>query len=242
VEALRGVELDVAQGKFVALVGPSGCGKSTLLHIAAGLVEPDQGTVTVAGTPARAGRPDTAIMLQRPVMLPWRTIIANILLPIEIYGLDRREAMQRAAGLLHVVGLDGCEDKYPWELSGGMSQRASLVQSLVSNPAILLMDEPFSAVDEFTRERLNGELAKLHDELGRTTVFVTHNIFEAVFLADVVVAMRSRPGSIIDLVPIELPRPRTLELLKDNRELSDYAAHIRQILSAATEGSDTDGH
>jgi NitT/TauT family transport system ATP-binding protein len=229
VEALRAVDLQVRECEFVALVGPSGCGKSTLLHIVAGLVEHEVGTVDVAGTPAKAGRKDTGIMLQKPVLFPWRTVLDNVLLPVEILKLDRDKAKVRARELLETVGLGGFEDKYPWELSGGMRQRASLVQALVSDPKLLLMDEPFSAVDEFTRERLNCEVANLHETLGRTTLYVTHNILEAVFLADRVVAMKPRPGEVVEVIDIDLPRPRTLDLLDDERTQA-YVAQVRRAL------------
>jgi NitT/TauT family transport system ATP-binding protein len=234
VHAVRDVDLHVRKGEFVALVGPSGCGKSTILHIVAGLVPYETGEVRIAGSPASAGRSDTGIMLQKPVLFPWRTVMANVLLPVEILGLDRGQARSRARSLLATVGLGGFEDKYPWELSGGMRQRASLVQALVSDPEILFMDEPFSAVDEFTRERLNGEVASLHESLGRTTLYVTHNIHEAVFLSDRVVAMKPRPGEVLDVMDIDLPRPRRLEQLNDDHT-AHLVARVRATLAASTE-------
>jgi NitT/TauT family transport system ATP-binding protein len=232
VHALRDVNLQIRKGEFVALVGPSGCGKSTLLHIAAGLLPYDTGTVRLAGTDARAGRSDTGIMLQKPVLFPWRTVMANVMLPVQVLGLDRDAARRRAGELLDTVGLADFEDKYPWELSGGMRQRASLVQALVADSPILLMDEPFSAVDEFTRERLHCELAGLHETLGRTTLYVTHNIHEAVFLSDRVVAMRPRPGHIIDVIDIDLPRPRTLAQLDDSRT-TELVSAVRGALATS---------
>jgi NitT/TauT family transport system ATP-binding protein len=229
-QALRGVDLDIRPGEFVSLVGPSGCGKSTLLHTVAGLTGFDAGEVTVAGSAARAGRPDTGIMLQKPVLLPWRTVLDNVMLPVEVLRLDRAAARERARGLLQTVALGGFESKYPWELSGGMQQRASLVQALVADPPILLMDEPFSAVDEFTRERLHGELVHLHESLGRTTLYVTHNMHEAVFLSDRVVAMKSHPGEIVDVVDIDLPRPRELSL-QDHPRTAELVAGVRAVLS-----------
>jgi NitT/TauT family transport system ATP-binding protein len=230
VEALRNASFTVGRGEFVALVGPSGCGKSTLLHMAAGLVEHDTGELLVAGTPARAGRPDTAIMLQRPVLFPWRTVLRNVLLPAEVLNLDRESARRRALELLDLVDLREFADKYPWELSGGMRQRVSLVQTLVTDPQILLMDEPFSAVDEFTRERLNRELADLHDRLGRTTLFVTHNVHEAVFLSDRVVAMKPRPGEVVEIIDVNLTRPRTAAML-EGEPMAKLSSRVRHALA-----------
>jgi NitT/TauT family transport system ATP-binding protein len=230
VVALRNATFTVRRGEFVALVGPSGCGKSTLLHIAAGLIEGSAGEVLVSGTPPESGRRDVGIMLQKPVLFPWRTVLKNVLLPTEILKLDKEESRRRALDLLKTVGLEGFEDKYPWELSGGMRQRVSLVQGLVSDAAILFMDEPFSAVDEFTRERLNGELAGLHESLGRTTLYVTHNIQEAVFLSDRIVTMKPRPGEVLEIIDVDLPRPRRLEMLNDDHT-ARLVARVRQALS-----------
>jgi NitT/TauT family transport system ATP-binding protein len=215
VEAVRSASFEVTRGEFVSLVGPSGCGKSTILHIVAGLLPFDAGTVHVAGGPAHAGRRDVGIMLQRPVLLPWRTVLDNVLLPAEIFKLGSGEARRHALELIELVGLQGFEDKHPWELSGGMQQRVSLARTLVFEPEILLMDEPFAALDEFTRERLNSELAKLHETLGRSVVYVTHNIQEAVFLSDRVVVMKPRPGEVLDIVDVPLPRPRRIEMIAE---------------------------
>lgn len=213
VEALRDVDLDIAPGEFVSFLGPSGCGKSTLLHMVAGLLEPSRGRIDVRGTPAAAGRADMATMLQTPVLFPWRTVMQNVLLPVEILEMDRDAARRRADELLALTHLTEFADKHVWELSGGMKQRVSLARALVTDPSLLLMDEPFSALDEFTRERLNVELARLHDQLGRTTLFVTHNIAEAVFLSDRIVCMRPRPGEVIDVVDVPIPRPRERALV-----------------------------
>jgi NitT/TauT family transport system ATP-binding protein len=213
VEAVRDVSFDVRRGDVVSLVGPSGCGKSTVLKMTAGLIEFDSGTIDVAGRRAEAGRRDCGIMLQSPVLLPWRTVWENVLLPADIMGLDRAETEQRAKGLFELVGLQGFEKARAWELSGGMQQRASLARLLVFEPEILLMDEPFSALDEFTRERLDAELARLQTRLQRTIVYVTHNIAEAVMLSDMVVVMTPRPGRVVDRVEIDLPRPRTREIM-----------------------------
>jgi NitT/TauT family transport system ATP-binding protein len=232
VEAVRDASFEVRDGEFVALVGPSGCGKSTILHIVAGLIERTTGSVRVAGGAARSGRRDVGIMLQRPTLLPWRTVLQNVVLPTEIFGVGRAEAERRARELLALVGLEGFEDKHPWELSGGMQQRASLARVLVFEPRILLMDEPFAALDEFTRERLNGELAQLHETLGRSILYVTHNIQEAVFLSDRVVVMKPHPGEVLDVVDVDLPRPRAIEMLLEPRT-AGLVAEIRQMLFRA---------
>jgi NitT/TauT family transport system ATP-binding protein len=213
VDAIRDVSFDVPRGDVVSMVGPSGCGKSTVLKMMAGLISLDSGTIEVAGRAAEAGRHDCGIMLQSSVLLPWRTVWQNVLLPAEIMGLDREAAEQRARELFELVGLHGFEHNRVWELSGGMQQRASLARLLVFEPEILLMDEPFSALDEFTRERLDAELASLQARLHRTIVYVTHNIAEAVMLSDTVIVMTPRPGQVVDLVPITLPRPRTPEVM-----------------------------
>jgi NitT/TauT family transport system ATP-binding protein len=229
VEAVRNASFDVEEGEFVALVGPSGCGKSTILQICAGLVPPTRGTVEVGGVEAQPGRRDVGIMFQAPVLLPWRSVLSNVLLPTEIYKMDRDGARGRAGELLNLVGLSGFEDKHPWELSGGMQQRASLARVLVSDPDILLMDEPFSALDEFTRERLNLELARIHESLGRTVLYVTHNIEESVFLSDRVVVMKPHPGEILEIVETGLRRPRRLEVLQEPATV-DLVIRIRQML------------
>ncbi|MGW0040046.1 ABC transporter ATP-binding protein [Gordonia sp. NPDC003376] len=209
--ALRDIDLRIDQGEFVSFLGPSGCGKSTLLHMIAGLVEPTTGVVDVFGSPAAPGRSDSAIMLQTPVLFPWRTVLKNVLLPIELLGLDRDQGLARAHELLAITHLEDFANKRVWELSGGMRQRVSLARALVADPQLLLMDEPFSALDEFTKERLNIELRRLHESLGRTTLFVTHNISEAVFLSDRIVLMRPRPGEIIDVIDVPLPAARRPE-------------------------------
>jgi NitT/TauT family transport system ATP-binding protein len=223
VDAVHDVSFNVPAGHVVSLVGPSGCGKSTVLKMMAGLVSSEKGSITVAGgaptagvperagRPAAAGRPDCGIMLQAPVLLPWRTVWENVTLPVEILRLDTAESHARARELLEFVGLSEFVTKYPWELSGGMQQRASLARLLVYDPQILLMDEPFAALDEFNRERLDLELLRLQERLHRTIVYVTHNIAEAVMLSDAVVVMTPRPGKVVDVVRVDLPRPRSFE-------------------------------
>ncbi|MCU1442835.1 MAG: transporter related [Cryobacterium sp.] len=238
VEAIRDASFNVAPGEFVSLVGPSGCGKSTLLHIVAGLLRHTNGTVSVNGEPPAANRRDVAIMLQRPVLMPWRTVLQNVLLPTEIYRQNKVQALSRAHELLEMVGLEKFASKYPWELSGGMQQRVSLVRTLVTEPQILLMDEPFAALDEFTRERLNAELAVLHEQLGRTCLYVTHHISEAVFLSDKVVVLKARPGEVLDIVNIGIERPRRIEAFTDPRA-TELVTKIRNMLGFADdEGTD----
>ena len=229
VEALRDVSVAVERGEFVSLVGASGCGKSTMLKIVAGLVPFETGAVEVLGRPASAGRREVGLMMQSAVLLPWRTVLANVLLPIEVHGEDGKRATSRAREILDMTGLRGFEDKYPWELSGGMQQRVSLSRLLVMEPELLLMDEPFAALDEFTRERLNLEIAGIHERIGSSTLYVTHNIPEAVFLSDRVVVMTSRPGRILDVVTVPLPRPRSAAMLVSH-EVTSVVQEIRTLL------------
>jgi NitT/TauT family transport system ATP-binding protein len=209
-EALDGVSLAVERGEFVSLIGPSGCGKSTLLRIVGDLVAPSSGTVAVNGKSAREARlgREYGIVFQAPVLYDWRTVEANVRLPLEVMGVPREERAARARALLRLVGLEGFRAHYPWQLSGGMQQRVSIARALVTNPAILLMDEPFGALDEMTRERLNGELLAACAETGATVLFVTHSIAEAVFLSTRVVVLSPRPGRIARIVDVDLPVPR----------------------------------
>jgi NitT/TauT family transport system ATP-binding protein len=210
-EALRDVSLTVEQGEFVSLIGPSGCGKSTLLRIVGDLVPPSAGTITVNGKSPHQARLDRdyGIVFQAPVLYDWRTVEANVRLPLEVAGRARDERDQRVRALLRLVGLDGFRGHYPWQLSGGMQQRVAIARALVTNPAILLMDEPFGALDEMTRERLNGELLNVCRETGATVLFVTHSIGEAVFLSTRVVVLTPRPGRVERVVDVDLPRPRS---------------------------------
>jgi NitT/TauT family transport system ATP-binding protein len=234
IDAVRDVSLRAGAGQVISMVGPSGCGKSTVLKMVAGLIPADQGRMEVFGEPAGAGRRDCGIMLQSPVLLPWRTVLDNVLLPIEIFRLDRRAARERASALLQLVGLSGFESQHPWELSGGMQQRVSLARLLVFEPKILLLDEPFAALDEFTRERLNFEVLDIHERLSPAVVYITHNILEAVITSDVVFVMTPRPGRIVDAVEIELPRPRTRAMIESSEALR-YVARIRHALDVGGE-------
>jgi NitT/TauT family transport system ATP-binding protein len=209
-EALRAVSLKVGAGEFVSIIGPSGCGKSSLLRIVGDLVEPSSGAVRVNGKSARQARLDRdyGIVFQAPVLYEWRTVLENVRLPLELAGRPRDEREQRPRALLRLVGLDDFAEHYPWQLSGGMQQRVSIARALVLNPSILLMDEPFGALDEMTRERLNQELLQVCAETSATALFVTHSIAEAVFLSSRIVVMSPRPGRIDRVVTVDLPRPR----------------------------------
>ncbi len=218
VEALREISFPVGQGHLVALVGPSGCGKSTLLRIVAGLRPPTQGRVSVAGQPVTGPLPSVGMVFQAPVLLKWRRLLDNVLLPADLAGLRREDYLARADDLLRMTGLVEFADKYPSELSGGMQQRVSLCRALLLDPPILLMDEPFGALDAMTRDEMNLELLRVWGEGAgpaaerKTILFVTHSIPEAAFLADRVVVMTPRPGQVARIFEVDLPRPRTVAL------------------------------
>jgi NitT/TauT family transport system ATP-binding protein len=217
--ALSDVSLDIASGEFLSLLGPSGCGKSTLLRLIADLLQPTAGQVQVKGKSASRSRRDRdyGMVFQSPVLYDWRTVAKNVQLPLEITKLPRRERDERTKRLLKLVGLQDFEHKYPWQLSGGMQQRVSIARALSFQPGILLMDEPFGALDEMTRDRLNLELLNVWSETGTTIVFVTHSIPEAVFLSDRIVVMTPRPGRIHTIVDVDLERPRTSQTREDSK-------------------------
>ncbi|HSB38732.1 MAG TPA: ABC transporter ATP-binding protein [Gaiellaceae bacterium] len=219
VTALSGIDLDVRPREFVSLIGPSGCGKSTLLRIIGDLIDPSEGVVEVNGKPAPQARRDHdyGIVFQEAVLYDWRTVGKNIALPLELLRWSRERRAQRVRELVRLVELEGFEDHHPWQLSGGMQQRVAIARALSFDPALLLMDEPFGALDEMTRERLNMELLRIWDASGSTIVFVTHSIPEAVFLSTRVVVMSPRPGRIADVVEIDLPYPRTAETREEPR-------------------------
>lgn len=229
VHALAGIDLEVAEHEFVAVIGRSGCGKSTLLRLVAGLLTPTRGRILVAGDQVTRPRRDVSVMFQRPALLPWRSVLSNVLLPIEVFGLPPRAHRDRAHELLDLVGLGGFEKRLPHELSGGMQQRVSLCRSLIQSPRVMLMDEPFSALDAITRTELSEELQRVQLELPRAVVFVTHSIDEAVLLADRIVVLSPRPGRIHRVVGVDLPRPRALgqvELDRVSRELRGLLAEV----------------
>ncbi|HEX6506528.1 MAG TPA: ABC transporter ATP-binding protein [Chloroflexota bacterium] len=217
--ALADINLDIADGEFVSLIGPSGCGKSTLLRIIADLLQPSSGHVAVHGKPAERARRERnyGMVFQSPVLYDWRTVERNVQLPLELMKVPRKERASRCRELLELVGLQEFAGRYPWELSGGMQQRVAIARALSFGPSILLMDEPFGALDEMTRERLNIELLSIWSRLGTTVVFVTHSIPEAVFLSDRIVIMTPRPGRIEDIIQVDLPRPRGSEIREDER-------------------------
>jgi NitT/TauT family transport system ATP-binding protein len=228
--AITDASFDVLPGELVALVGPSGCGKSTLLKILAGLHGYDEGRLSI-GSPAHpfdASR-DIGIVFQAPVLLKWRRILDNILLPAELLGLPMAESRERARGLMAMVGLSGYEDRYPYELSGGMQQRAAIARALVHDPKLILMDEPFGALDALTREKMNLELLRIWKESGKTIVFVTHGISEAVFLGTRVVVLTAGPARMADNFEIDLPHPRTLDM-KTNERFGVYTRRIYKLL------------
>lgn len=232
VQALQGVDFDIADGEFVTLLGPSGCGKSTLLRILTGTLQRTAGQLSMRGIELAGPRPDIGRVFQSPVLLPWRTVMDNMLLPLELQH-DRRKGPWRAAAearardYLRLVGLEGFALHYPQELSGGMQQRAAIGRALMRDPAVLLMDEPFGALDAMTRDLMNVELLRVWQESRKTVVLVTHSIAEAVFLADRVFVMSARPGRLAEIVSIELPRPRRLEMV-NSPEFGAYVQRIRR--------------
>ncbi len=230
VEALGGVNLEIAAGSFTAVIGPNGCGKSTLLRLVAGLLEPTGGTVMVDGSVPRPGDGRAGLGFQQPRLIPWRTTIDNVALPLELAGVPAAERRARASEALDRVGLTAAASLRPRELSGGMAQRAAIARALIGDPPVLLLDEPFSALDALTRETFNDELQRLWMDRPRTVVFVTHSVSEAVALADRVVVMTPRPGRVARIVDVDLPRPRPAELLGDPRA-AELAAEVRAALS-----------
>ncbi|HET7026661.1 MAG TPA: ABC transporter ATP-binding protein [Candidatus Limnocylindrales bacterium] len=240
VRALDGIDLTIGAGEFVSLIGPSGCGKSTLLRLIGDLTTPTEGEVRVNGKPARDARlaREYGMVFQAPVLMDWRTIARNIELPLEIMGFTGPERARRSAALLRLVELEGFGSKRPWQLSGGMQQRVAIARALAFDPKLLLMDEPFGALDEMTRERMNLELMRIWRETGTTVVFVTHSIPEAVFLSTRVVVMSARPGRVARVVEVELPQPRTFE----TRESPAYFRLVTEVREALRQhDADADG-
>jgi NitT/TauT family transport system ATP-binding protein len=231
--ALEGIDLEIARGEFLSLIGPSGCGKSTLLRVIGDLVPPTRGDVIVNGKPAERARQDRdyGMVFQAPVLFEWRTVEDNVKLPLEILGRGSAERATRAAEMLQLVELTEFARHYPYQLSGGMQQRVAIARALSFEPAILLMDEPFGALDEMTRERMNSEVLRIWERTGTTIVFVTHSIPEAVFLSSRVVVMSARPGRITDVVTIDLPRPRNEET-RESRRYFELVTAVREGLRA----------
>jgi NitT/TauT family transport system ATP-binding protein len=231
VEALRDARFTVAPGEFLSLLGPSGCGKSTLLLMMAGLLAPTRGSILVDGAAVQGPRPDVGIVFQSPVLLPWRTVLDNVLLPVEMLRRRRADYVGRARDLLAMARVDDFADKLPHELSGGMKQRVSICRALVHDPRLLLMDEPFSALDAMTRDQMGLELLHIWDQHQKTVVFVTHSLREAVFLSDRVLVMTPRPATIGFATEVKLPRPRTIEM-QESDEFNRYVGLLRRAIEA----------
>jgi len=227
VEALKAIDLDIRGGEFISILGPSGCGKSTLLKCIAGLEDLTAGAVDIRGRPVTAPPLDTGIVFQRDVLLDWRSVLDNVLLPIEFARLKTRNWREKALELLHLFELEAFADRFPWELSGGMRQRVAICRGLIRDPALLLMDEPFGALDAITRDELNLELERIWERTHKTIVFITHSIPEAVFLSSRVVVMSRNPGRIVEVLDIELDRPRALDI-RETPAFTKYVRHIRE--------------
>ena len=228
VTALRGVSLSIAARSFVSLLGPSGCGKSTLLRCVAGLETITAGSIRIGDTPVTAPPDGLGMVFQRDVLLDWLSVLDNILLPAKLQHQDLAAARTRAGELLTVIGLEGYEQRHPWELSGGMRQRVAICRALLLDPALLLMDEPFGALDAMTRDELNLELQRLWLANPKTVLFVTHSIPEAVFLSDRIVVMSRSPGRVVEIIDVDLPRPRPLAV-RETPDFGRHVAHIREI-------------
>jgi len=230
VEACAGIDLDVRQSEFVAIVGPSGCGKTTILKMVAGLVPHSAGSITVGGKAVDRPLTDVGIVFQESILLDWRDVLSNVMLQIDIRGMDAAAGEPVARQLLQATGLAGFEHKKPYELSGGMRQRVSICRALVHDPPLLLMDEPFGALDALTREQISMDIQRIWMDKRKTAIHITHSIPEAVLLADRVVVMGPRPGRIVEIIEIDLPRPRRLDKLP--ARFNDYAGRIREIFKA----------
>jgi NitT/TauT family transport system ATP-binding protein len=239
VAALSNVDLKIARGEFVSFIGPSGCGKTTLLRAVADLETPTSGSIRVNGMSPGEARASRAYgyVFQAPALYPWRSVARNIALPLEIMGFDRSERDARVAKGLELVNLSGFGNKYPWQLSGGMQQRASIARALSFDPDLLLMDEPFGALDEIVRDMLNQQLLRLWEVTGKTVLFVTHSIPEAVFLSTQIVVMSPRPGRIIDVIACDFPRDRALDI----RETPEFMGVANRVRHGLREGHSYDG-
>lgn len=225
IHALTDLNLNVAENEFLSVVGPSGCGKSTLLKLIVGLLPITNGEIFFHGQPVRGPRTDVGMVFQEPILLPWRTIKQNVMFPVEILKRTDRDYAAEADRLLKTVGLGGFERKMPYELSGGMQQRAAICRALIHDPQVLVMDEPFGALDAMTREEMGAELLRIWQEFRKTVVFVTHSIREAVWLSDRVVVMTARPAKIADVITIDMPRPRTTKM----QFLPEFGRYVEQI-------------
>jgi NitT/TauT family transport system ATP-binding protein len=238
--ALQNIELEFQPGEFVSLIGPSGCGKSTLLRVIGDLIEPTEGEAVVGGKSAHRARLDRdyGMVFQEATLMDWRTVEKNVSLPLEMMGWERSKRRDRVRELLDLVELTGFEGHYPWQLSGGMQQRVAIARALTFHPSLILMDEPFGALDEMTRDRLNLELLRIWEATSATVVFVTHSIFEAVFLSSRVVVMSARPGRVQRIVDIDLAYPRTTDTREETR-FFELATEVRELLRESHGGRDT---
>ncbi len=238
VTALSDVSLSIQRGEFVSLIGPSGCGKTTLMRVIADLEQPSAGSILVNGVSPQEARQKRAYgyVFQAAALYPWRNVLRNVMLPLEIIGLAPAERRERARAQLALVGLEGFEGKYPWQLSGGMQQRVSIARAMALQPELLLMDEPFGALDEITRDHLNEQLLRLWERTGKTVIFVTHSISEAVFLSNRIVVMSPRPGRIIEVIDNRLPAGRQLDV----RETAEFAAVAKRVRAALRAGHSYD--
>jgi NitT/TauT family transport system ATP-binding protein len=234
-EAIRHVDFDVREGEFVSLLGPSGCGKSTLLMMIAGLIAPSEGTIAITGEEVSGPRREVGVVFQSPVLLPWRSVLQNVMFPVELQKLPRERYRRRALELLRMAKLDEFAGLLPRQLSGGMRQRAAICRALVHDPRILLMDEPFSALDAITRDEMAIELLSIWQAHRKTVIFVTHSIREACLLSDRVLVMGRRPSTIVDVTAIALPRPRTIGMTEDE-DFNHYVRHLRQAIEASHAG------
>ncbi len=232
VRALDNISFTAADREFVALLGPSGCGKSTLLKLVSGLIPPTSGRIRVKGSEVTGPTASIGIVFQSPLLMAWRTILQNVMLQIDIRGLKPADYREEAMRLLHLVGLDGFENSFPYQLSGGMQQRVGLCRALIHDPDLLIMDEPFGALDAMTRENMNAELQRIWMERRKTVLFITHSISEAVFLADRVLVMSPRPGRIVGDIKIDLPRPRTVATT-EQPAFSAFTREVRKHLNSA---------
>ncbi len=235
IPSLRAIDFTIGDGEFLVVVGPSGCGKTTLLKMIAGLLEPSSGEIRIEGRVVTKPHSGVGIVFQTAMLLPWRSVFRNVMMPVEVKHLPRKTYEKRAQALLKMVGLEGFEHKYPWQLSGGMQQRASICRALVHDPKIVLMDEPFGALDAMTRERMNVELQRIQRETRKTVLLITHSIPEAVFLADRILVMTDRPGSIAAVYDVPLQRPRSLDVLADPVFVR-LTQTIRRHFNTQTEG------
>ncbi len=225
ITALEDINFSVASGEFVSIVGPSGCGKSTLLQILSGLLPATAGDVELGGIRVSGPRKDIGVVFQSPVLFPWRTVLRNVMLPVDVQKLDPKTHEEKARELIRMVGLEGFENRYPSELSGGMQQRVGIIRALIHDPSVLLMDEPFGALDAMTRDVMNLELQRIWMERRKTVLFITHSISEAVFLGDRVLVMTPRPGRIEEDRRIEFPRPRSLDVMN----IPEFGEHVRHV-------------